>query len=155
MNTNEQKAGAQAPLGASARLDTPEPKGADREVMFLGDQGTDLRPLIIFLWGIIVGLVRSLDGGALAPVRVGPRLSPRTRPGATVVPMPRKVPPLDPLYTANDLAGGWGVSRDAVYRIPAKRLPYVSVGPKRGRRRYRLMDILEYESWVTVRGEGR
>ncbi len=59
---------------------------------------------------------------------------------------------LQPLYTADDLAKRWRLSRDAVYRIPEQLLPYLKVGPKRGARRYRLEDIEGYERTIIVEG---
>ena len=56
-----------------------------------------------------------------------------------------QISPLEPLYTADDLAKRWRISRDAVYRVPETLLPYLRVGPKGGARRYRREDIESYE----------
>lgn len=71
-----------------------------------------------------------------------------------VLPLPRKARPLEPLYTVDDLVTRWGLCRDSIYRIPAELLPYMSLGPKRGVRRYTLQDIEAYEARCRVEKGG-
>lgn len=73
---------------------------------------------------------------------------------ARVVQLPRRdPPPLEPLYSAEQLAERWGMPVDTIYRIPAAHLPYTRVGPKRGARRYRLQEIEAYEQSGMVTGD--
>ena len=59
------------------------------------------------------------------------------------IPMPRRGQEAEKMVNANDLAERWGVHRDSVYRIPKELLPYLKLGPRT--RRYRWVDVLEYE----------
>lgn len=78
----------------------------------------------------------------------------RVRNEISFVPLPRKAPPLEPLHTVDDLVERWGFCRDTIYRIPAELLPYMTLGPKRGARRYRLEDIEAYEARCRVEKGG-
>ena len=69
---------------------------------------------------------------------------------AKIIAMPRRRPEGDVLVSATEIAGRWGVHRDTVYRIDPAELPYMKLGPRT--RRYRFRDVLEYERRKLIGG---
>ncbi len=61
----------------------------------------------------------------------------------SVLPFPRRPDPdLGVLVSVSELASRWHLCADTLYRMPARRLPYVRIGR---RRLYRLDDVRSYE----------
>ena len=61
----------------------------------------------------------------------------------SVLPFPRRPDPdLGVLLSVRELASRWRLCTDTLYRMPARRLPYLRIGR---RRLYRLDDVVSYE----------
>ncbi len=60
-----------------------------------------------------------------------------------VIPLPRRSRDADTFVRAAEIARRWGVSRETIYRIDPRELPYYMFGPRT--RCYRWDDVLEHE----------
>lgn len=66
----------------------------------------------------------------------------------TEIPFPRRPRPTDPKFlTAQQLADRWGFHVETIYRLSARRLPYIRLC---GQRRYDLADVEAFEAGEKV-----